>query len=540
MPQGRALGGSSALNLQALIAPSKSDFDSWTKFGNPGWNWETMAPYLRKFFTLTEPTSDTTQDLGLDWIGKDSRGDSGPVQASFSETKHNAFPRAWVESFRTLGFPMTGDPFSGSFTGGFNNPITVNAATKQRSYAATAYYSPVRGRSNLHVLTNSVVQKLELHKIQDEVVAKGVSFVHNSKNQMVKARKEIILAAGVFQSPKLLELSGIGSAELLQSHHIPALIDNPFVGENLQDHLLVGISFEAEEGVQTMDDLLRQDPTALQAAMTAYQTSQTGPLCSAGVTSFAFVPVSEFCSNDGRETLTQLLEQDRQDQAVPEHPADEIRKELVHYILKTPEEASAAIFSFTAQSNTGKDVQLRPFAEDLLSGNFITLAVALLHPRSTGNVHVASSDPVKPPVIDPKYLSHPLDLEILARHLCYLETVAESQPLASLLKKGGRRQAAGAYAKDLDAAKEHIRMGGVSNWHGTGTCSMMPRDKGGVVNERLIVHGTKNLRVVDASIMPMVPQANTQSSVYAIAERGADLIKAEHGLGQQVALDSDQ
>ena len=120
----------------------------------------------------------------------------------------------------------------------------------------------------------------------------------------------------------------------------------------------------------------------------------------------------------------------------------------------------------------------------MLPGNFITLAVALLHPRSTGNVHIASSDPAQPPVINPNYLTHPLDLEILARHLCYLETVAESQPLASLLKKGGRRQAAGAYVKDLDAAKEHIRMGAVSNSHPTGTCSKMPREKGAVVNER--------------------------------------------------------
>lgn len=531
MPQGKMLGGSSALNLQALIAPSKSDFDGWSKLGNAGWNWETMAPYLRRFYTLTEPAHDTSQDLGLDWIGKHSQGDSGPVQASFPETKHNAFSKAWVESFKNLGFPMTADPFSGSFTGGYNNPITVDAVTKERSYATTAYYVPARGRSNLHVLTNSVVQKVELNKTSAGVIAEGVSFIHKGENQRVKARKEIILAAGAFQSPKLLELSGIGRAELLQSHNIPALIDNPFVGENLQDHLLVGISFEAEEGVQTADDLLRRDPTAVKGAMTAYQTSKTGPFCSAGVTSFAFVPVSEFCSKAGRENLSRLLEQDSLNQAaVSKHPADQIRKELVHHVLKNPEEASAAIFSFSAQINKGRDSELISITEGMLSGNFITLIVALLHPRSTGNAHVASSDPVKPPIIDPKYLSHPLDLEILARHLCYLETVAETQPLASLLKRGGRRQAAGAYATNLDAAKEYIRRAAVSNWHATGTCSMLPKEKGGVVNERLVVHGTKNLRVIDASVMPMVPQCNTQSCVYAIAERGADIIKAEFGM----------
>jgi choline dehydrogenase-like flavoprotein len=490
-----------------------------------------MAPYLRKFFTLREPANDTCQALGLDWIDDDSRGHAGPIQASFPEGLQDSFPRAWVENFKALGFPMTGDPFSGTFTGGFNNPITVDSATRERSYAAAAYFVPARGRPNLHVLTGSVVHKLDLKKGQDEVIACGVRFIHDGKTYAVKARKEVILAAGVFQSPKLLELSGIGSAKLLQSHGIPVLIDNPFVGENLQDHLVTGVSFEAKEGVQTADDLLRQDPAAVQDAMTAYQTSKAGPFCSAGVTSYAFIPLAEFLSSDRQETLAELLEQDGQSQAVPEHPADRLRKELVHHVLKTPEEAAAAIFSFSAQTTAGRDMEPMTLTANLLPGNFITLAVVLLHPRSTGNVHIMSSDPAQAPAIDPKYLSHPLDLEILARHVRYLETVAETPPLAFLLKQDGRRQAAGAYVKDLEAAKEHVRLGAVSNWHATGTCSMLPRGEGGVVNERLIVYGTRNLRVVDASIMPMVPQSNTQSSVYAIAERAADFIKVDHSGG---------
>lgn len=519
------MGGSSALNLQALIAPSKSDIDGWGKLGNAGWSWETVEPYLRRFYTLSEPAEDRRQALGLDWIGEHSRGDAGPIQASFPEKLQDDFSKAWVESFKALGLSMTGDPFSKRFTGGFNNPLTIDSATKQRSYSASAYYVPARERPNLHVVTGSLVQKLEFEKEQDEFIASGVSFIHDGKITKVKARKEVILAAGVYQSPKLLELSGIGSARLLESHQIPVLIGNPFVGENLQDHLLAGVSFEAEEGVHTADNLLRRDPTVVQAAMAAYQTNKTGPLCSAGVTSFAFIPLAEFLSTDSQETLAQLLEKDDQNQA---HPADQIRKELVHHVLQTSDEASGAVFSFLTQTNTGRDLELRPLTANILPGNFITLAVTLLHPRSTGNVHITSSDSTKPPAIDPKYLSHPLDLEILARHLRYLETVAETQPLASLLKKDGRRQAPGAYVKHLEAAKEHVRMGAVSNWHAVGTCSMMPREKGGVVNERLIVHGTKNLRVVDASIMPMVPQANTQSSVYAIAERAADFIKSDH------------
>jgi choline dehydrogenase-like flavoprotein len=107
MPQGRALGGPRALNLQALIAPSKSDLDGWGNLGNDDWSCET---YLRRFYTLSEPAKDTRQVLGLDWIDKHSKGGLGPVQASFPDGKQNAFPKAWVESFKALGFPMTGDP----------------------------------------------------------------------------------------------------------------------------------------------------------------------------------------------------------------------------------------------------------------------------------------------------------------------------------------------------------------------------------------------------------------------------------------------
>ena len=131
------------------------------------------------------------------------------------------------------------------------------------------------------------------------------------------------------------------------------------------------------------------------------------------------------------------------------------------------------------------------------------------------------------PRIDPRYLSHALDLEIFARHLCYIETIAGTEPLASLLKPNGKRNAPKAYVKSLDAAKEYAQLAAMSNWHSVGTCAMLPREKGGVVDERLVVYGTRNLRVVDASIIPIISQANTQSTVYAVAERAADLIKAD-------------
>ena len=164
--------------------------------------------------------------------------------------------------------------------------------------------------------------------------------------------------------------------------------------------------------------------------------------------------------------------------------------------------------------------------EDIPREDYVSLLVSLLHPFSRGSVHINSDQYTAKPTIDPQYLSHPLDAELFGRHVQFLETLAATEPLASFLKPGGRRSVA--RIDDLAAAQHLIRASAISNWHPTSTCSMMPRDRGGVVDARLVVHGTRNVRVVDASIMPIIPRGNPQSTVYAVAERAADLIKEDH------------
>ncbi len=351
--QGRVLGGSSAVNLQALIAPSRSDIDSWEKLGNSGWNWDVLAPYHKKFYTLTVPSTEACEHLGIDWVDKDIQGQSGPVQASFTGVVEDPLSKAWVDTFRHLGYSLTGDPFSGKVIGAYSNPSTVNGVTKERSYAATAYYVPASGRPNLHLLTGALAERVALEDVDNTIVASGVQFIHKGERRTVKARKEVILAAGVFQSPKLLELSGIGAKSVLELCDISVRINNPFVGENLQDHILTGVSFELKEGVHTADDLLRQNSEAIQAAMTAYQTSKTGPLCSSGVSSFAFMPLVEFLEGEGRANLQELLETHVQTITTSEHPAQKQRNQLIQSLLEDPDQGSASFFTFPAQSNLG-------------------------------------------------------------------------------------------------------------------------------------------------------------------------------------------
>lgn len=202
------MGGSSAINVLALIYPSKPSIDAWEKLGNKGWNWETLAPYYQKFTTYNAPSDQTAEALATQYIDEAIQGKSGPIQACFPEV-HGPIGKAWPETFKNLDFSVTGDPLSGQSIGGYSYLSTVDPANRQRSYAGSAYYEPVAGRQNLHLLPDSMVEKIILNSSADTVIATGVQFLRNGKRHVVNACKEVLLCAGVFQSPQLLEISGI-------------------------------------------------------------------------------------------------------------------------------------------------------------------------------------------------------------------------------------------------------------------------------------------------------------------------------------------
>jgi len=271
-----------------------------------------------------------------------------------------------------------------------------------------------------------------------------------------------------------------------------------------------------------VDSLFRGEPEAIQAAMQAYETDRSGPLAVGAVLSYSYMPLVETIHEKGRAELKQLLDL-HLDNAQKETtlPSQKFQYNFIRSVLENPNEGTASYFLTPTQGR---------WDNGSLPGNWITLGAAFLTPFSRGSVHVASADPTQKAILDPKYLSHPLDVELHARHVQYLDKIVETQPMASFLKPGGKRSSESAQVKDLDAAKSYLIKTSTSNWHATSTCAMMSREMGGVVNNRLIVYGTKNLRIVDSSIMPMIPRANTQSTVYAVAERAADFIKEEHSL----------
>lgn len=528
--QGKALGGSSAMNGQVWVPPTKANFDAWESLGNEGWDWETLQKNVTKAYTHPSVEAQLEAALGVDgWAAKNDAA-KGPLLTSYPKP---AVHEDWAKTMKKLGYAMSGDPFLGGASGSFSNLHTVDPATKERSYAASAYYQPCKGRENLVLVTGAHVEKI-LFDNQGEggVRATGVQYRHDGIMQTVSATKEVVLAAGAFQSPKILELSGIGDAQLLAKHGIELIRDLPGVGENLQDHAACDIAYEAVDSLETLDGLARQEPEVIGQAMHEYATSRSGPLTSAGFETYAYLPILDHVSQDspGYERLRQLLD----DHAPPE--SDRRASALYAHIRQTlldPKAGPSAVYlTLRGQNPHPVDLSWSPDSPvGPVPGKFLTIATFLSNPLSAGTTHLRSADPTDPPVIDPALLAHPVDAAVLAAHLLQVERLAASEPLAStvLAQPLRRRDPASDLKGDADRATRFARASSISTWHPAGTCAMLPLDKHGVVDAALRVHGVGGLRVVDASVMPLISSANLQAVVYGVAERAADLIKEAWG-----------
>jgi choline dehydrogenase-like flavoprotein len=429
---------------------------------------------------------------------------------------------------------MAHDPFLESSVGAFSSLASIDPVTKQRSYATTAYYHPIKDRANLQVLTGARVMKIGFEKASPlaPIRATVVQYEQGGELRTAAVAKEVILAAGAFQSPKVLEISGIGDAKLLAKHGIDVVQDLPGVGENLQDHIFASIGYRARDDLETLDALARQEPDAINEAMQEYTSNRSGVLTSVGVYTCAYLPVPAQGQQQMRELLRENVPPNTSSgssSSSSSQPAlARAQHDIAERMLLDPQAPSGAYITVMSQTPRPIDPEAGPPTEPAaVPGKFLTIGAMLAHPLSRGSVHIQSNNPLTDPTIDPRYLSHPLDKEVLARHLLHIETLAESAPLARLLQQPLSRRDAELTSRlaDLDDAKRYLRATGTTMWHPAGSCAMLPRELGGVVDAQLRVYSVPNLRVVDASAIPMISTANLQATVYAFAERASDLIK---------------
>ncbi|KAL4965816.1 GMC family oxidoreductase [Aspergillus stella-maris] len=517
--KGRTLGGSSAINLGMVIYPSRSGMNAWEALGNPGWGWDSFSPYVRKFHTGTAPSDSVREFFGGMKAEQADQGAHGPVQVSYGE-QYLPYHGAWPRAFESLGWPQTEDPINGAGTGPFVTPGLVDPVTHTRSHAGAAYLTPdVLSRPNLRVVTGAQVEKILLDSSVETVTATGVRFTKDNQTYTIAATREVILAAGATQTPQILELSGIGSASILRSHGIEPFVNLPGVGENLQDHGIVAFGYEVANGLPSGD--MARDPAVAAAAMAAYQKNGSGPLGMVGLVS-AFMPCLDFPEHD-RQQFLQKIDTSLEEQDLP--PMYRKQYSALKDLLKDPNEPTAQYILAPFQLLPRAGPNPKQLFGMSHPGFFISIVSLLSYPLSRGSVHLASADPKAAPVIDSGILRHPADVELQARHSMWMEKIPETEAMSPLLKAEGERLHTPERLTDLRKAEGLCKELVLSMYHVSGTCAMMPAEDGGVVDPRLKVYGTSNLRVVDASIFPLVPRGNIQATVFAVAEKAADLIK---------------
>ncbi|KAM5542319.1 hypothetical protein V8D89_004192 [Ganoderma adspersum] len=374
-------------------------------------------------------------------------------------------------------------------------------------------------RPNLKVLVNAPVARVLFTQGEgEELIANGVEFLFDGRRHTVSTTTngEVILSAGAIKSPQILELSGIWDPNILSALGIETKVDLPSVGMNAQDHLFAGIAYELKEPEKynTLDPLL--DPAVAEEHLKLYEEGKG--LLTLRVVGIAMAPLKSI-SNHAAEIKGTAPTDDEGD--VP-GLAEQRAKQVAHF-----EEGAAngefipAFYSFPNPPMPGS--------------KHVSLCTTLNRPFLRGTIHAASPDPLAPPEIDPHYFEEDIDRLTFIEQVKFARKLAQTEPFASLL---GREVNPGPDVRsDADISLSSAKWAAglqapkylTTVHHTSSTCSMLPRDKGGVVDSELRVYGTRGLRVVDLSLVPLIPSAHTQSIVYAVAEQAADIIKGVFG-----------
>ena len=493
------LGGSSGINYMQFTFASRVDLDNWEELGNTGWNYESMAPYYKKFENFEGATPEI-HSLGKDsYVNNAVHGHGGPINASLTPF-YLGVQDAWPSTLANMGLAPNGDPRDGVSLGGYTNPMVITKGNSHRSFAGNSYWKPYSQRPNLHTIAKAVVSNIVFSDSRGgDLVATGLNFTVNGTSYIANCTKEVIVSGGTMKSPQMLELSGIGDAGLLKSFGIETLIDNPNVGENFQDHPQCGVTFVLNDGELSFEELFNATRNAYWTEI--FNKNGTGLLVG-GISQTAQLSWNQILGPEQKNRPTELVV--KYYNGSEDRPGLKAQLDLTAKKLLDPNESAV---------QTGGN---GPWI-----GGFVT------HPFSRGYIHIQSADPNDDPKFDPRYLSHPLDFEVLKDLQFFSLNVSTTAPMSQHLKGNGTMLAPPLTVLNDTSVRDLLNTSFITGWHVVGSNAMLPRDQGGVVDPRLRVYGTKNVRVVDASIVPLHVRGNTVSLTYAIAEKGADLIKQD-------------
>ena len=462
--RGKVLGGCSSINAMIYMRGQASDYDHWAQLGNRGWGWDDVLPIFKR-----------TEDYqhGADAFHGAANGEHelGGGELRVEERRVNwPILDAWRDAAEQCGIPKIAEFNRGDNFG--NAYFQMNQRRGVRVSAAKGFLRPALSRPNLTVMTDALVERVDLEGEAGKRRATGISVRSPNGRVKVRAGRETILAAGAIGSPHLLQLSGIGPGAHLQDHGIKPVHDLPGVGGNLHDHLQVRSIYKVS-GTRTLNGRARSLVGKALMGL-EYALFRRGPLT---------MPPSQ----------------------------------LGAFAKSDPARASANIEWHV------QPLSLDRFGEPLHRFEAITPSVCNLRPTSRGEVRLASADPAAAPLIDPNYLATAEDAQVAVAGMRFTRRIMAAPALAKYKPTEWLPGAHLASDEELSRAAGDL---GTTIFHPVGTCRM-GRDELAVVDDRLRVRGLRDLRVIDASIMPRITSGNTNAPTVMIAEQGASFIRAD-------------
>jgi choline dehydrogenase len=448
-PRGKVLGGSSSINGLLYVRGQHEDYDRWRQRGNAGWGYDDVLPYFRKA---------ENQQRGADKY----HGSGGPLPVS--DLGHpDPLSAAFIAAAAETGLPINPD-FNGATQEGAGFFQTTTRGGRRAS-TAVAYLRPAKSRSNLRVETAALAQRILFEGRR----ARAVEYRQNGALRTASARKEILVSGGAYNSPQLLQLSGVGPAELLKQHGIEIVLDAPGVGSDLQDHLQVRLVTRCSQPV-TLNDILNH-PVRRVMAGARYAAFRKGPLTIAAGTSGAFF-----------KTDPRLATPDIQ----------------IHFLPFSTDRMGEKLHSFSAFS----------------------ASVCQLRPESRGSLRIKSADSAVPPEIRINYLATETDRTAFIEGVKILRRILAAPALKPYTVD---EVLPGSKVTSDEDILAFCRRTGSTVYHPTSTCRM-GNDPLAVVDQRLRLRGIEGLRVVDASVMPDLMSGNTNAPTIMIAEKASDMI----------------
>ena len=465
MPRGKVMGGTSSINGMLYVRGQSADYDGWAQAGNLGWSFADILPYFKK---------SVRNQIAPELLDAELHGFEGEMKINAPATKYAILDKV-LEAAAELGYPSPTD-YNGHYQTGFNYfQLTQKHGRRHSSYQA--FIEPIKYRNNLKIIKKKQVLKLGFSS-EDSRKVSGVFISSGGGQDFIAAHREVIVSAGAFGSPQILELSGIGDAKRLQNLGIEIVANLPAVGEHLADHFLTRLSYRL-----TVNDSLNSliSGIGLGKELIRYVTSGTGALTMpAGIVGgFVASPYTE-----------------------PDYP--DIQYHIAHASFANP---AKRIF-------------------DRFPG--LSIGPCQLRPHSRGHVHIASGNPFDAPKIQPNYLADERDRQVLLAGISIARKLMQTDVMAPIIDSEVRP---GDEVLSDEELMAFIRETGNTVYHPVSTCRMGPADqKHHVVTPDLKVRQVRNLRVADASIMPSIPSGNTHAPTMMIAEKAADMILASHQL----------